>query len=575
MNKIKNLYENLALKQLIFLLFLGFLLIILSFLEIVSLASIPILLSSILGQKDFNLIYLNFDFTQNYLFNMSQDKQLEFLCTFIVFLFIFKNIFHAFIIFFQGQVVKNIKIYISKQLFNLYLNQDYLSLVKKSSSVILRTLSVDVGNTTIYILNLLNLLKESLILIAIILLLFLSNTEITIFLFLVFSLVTSIFYFVNKKKLFERGKLIQGLSSNVIRIVYEALGLFKELKIYNLNNFIYKNYSKKIKDTEKNVFLNYFIVSLPRLFLELAAVILIVSIIYIQFQKDNNALNILPFLSLVVVSALRMVPLFNVLTNSLANLKSIQPSFDLVFSELNKLKEKRIIIKNKKQEFINLKDKIELNNISFKYKKEGLNIINKLNLKIQKGDKIGLVGESGIGKSTLINIIMGLLKPTEGKIYVNSNELLPEKNQSIANIGYVPQEVFLIEDKLKKNIAIGIKDEEISKEKLLETSKAAQILKFVDNLEKGFDTIVEENGRNFSVGQKQRIGVARALYRDPELLIFDESTSSLDKDTEEKFIQDVFLISKDKTIIFISHKMSALSKCDKIFDIKKNMFIKI
>ena len=169
---------------------------------------------------------------------------------------------------------------------------------------------------------------------------------------------------------------------------------------------------------------------------------------------------------------------------------------------------------------------------------------------------------------------MGLLKQTEGKIYVDDKELQSEKNQLIANIGYVPQEVFLFEGELKKNISLGLDIKKISEEKLIKAANAAQITKFVKNLEKSFDSFVEENGRNFSVGQKQRIGVARALYRNPDILILDESTSSLDAETEEKFIEDIFNIGDEKTIIFISHKMSALSKCDKIFDLKQKRFIK-
>ena len=573
MNKFKNILHNLKFNQLFFLGLLIILLVVLSILELLSLGSIPVLLNTILEQKNIQTNFLDLNFLKDSFINLSKKKQVELISIIIICLFVFKNLFNALIFFFQGQLLKNIKIYISQKLFRYYLSQDYLLLIKKNTSVIQRILSIDVGNTIIYILSLLNLIKEVFILGAIIILLLLFNTEISLFLFSVFFVVASLFYYLNKKKIFIRGKEIQVLSSNLIKTIYETIGLFKELKIYDLKKFQFSNYLNRVKKTEKNIFLNYFITSLPRLFLELTAVILIVLIVLFQLHRDQNIINILPFLSLVVVVALRMIPIFNTLATSLSNLKAIQPSFDLIFSELNTIK---LDLKNNdKSNFIEFKKNIFLKKISFKYKESDKNVINDLTLEISKGDKIGLIGNSGSGKSTLINIIMGLLKHTNGKIFIDDQEIHRDKNQFIMNIGYVPQEIFLFEDKLKKNIALGLNENEISMEKLLESSKAAQIIEVLDNLEDGFDTLVEENGRNFSVGQKQRIGVARALYRNPELLIFDESTSSLDKATERKFIDDVFSINKNKTIVFISHKMSTLDQCDKIFDIKKNTFIKL
>ena len=571
MNIINNIYKNINPKYLFLLVILAFLLIILSILEILSLGSIPILLSSILDQNSFDLKFLKFQYLNENSENMSQKNKIELISLIIIALFIFKNLFHASIFFFQGRLLKNIKLYISRKLFNFYLNQNYLYFVKKNTSIIQRTLSIDVGNTIIYILSLMNIAKECLILVAIIILLFFSNAEITIFLFTSFLTVASLFYFLNKKKILKRGKEIQIYSSGLIRIIYETIGLFKELKIYGLRDYQYKSYSNKIEKSERNIFLNYFITSMPRLFLEMTAVILIVIIIFMQLQKNNDIITILPFLSLMVVVALRLIPVFNSLATSLSNLKAIQPSFDLILSELNNIPKNDNIEGN--VEYLKFKKNIKLTNVSFNYDDKN-NIINNLNFEINKGDKIGIIGSSGAGKSTLVNIIMGLFKHKKGKIFIDDRELFREKNQFIENISYVPQEVFLIEDRLKMNIALGVQEDKISIRKLMNVSKAAQIDNLINNLKDGFETIVEENGRNFSVGQKQRIGVARALYRDSDLIIFDESTSSLDNVTEKQFIDDIFRIFEDKTIIFISHKVSALRKCNKIFDLKTNLFVK-
>jgi len=569
MRKIKKIINNISVNLLLLLVLLVFFLIILSILEMIGLASIPILLSSILSNEGSNLNLLNFFDLKNKLVNYSQKDQIKIISIFIVSLFAFKNIFHASIIFFQGKIVKNIKILLSKKLFKFYLNQDYLFLLKKNSSEMLRTISIDVGNSTIYILNILNLIKEILILLSIIFLLLYSDVQITVLLFTSFFIIASLFYYINKKKLFNRGKIIQKLSSELIRIIYETVGLFKELKIYNLKVFQYKYFLKKISETEKNVFLNYFTTSLPRLFLELAAVTLIILIILIQLNNNTNILDLLPYLSLVVVVSLRLIPLFNGLTTSVSSLKTIQPSFDLVFSELEKINnnDENLVI-----EYLDFNKKISFKNIDFGYQ-DKTKVFENINININKGEKIGIIGPSGSGKSTLVNLLIGLLKPNKGEIFVDDIKISRTKPQLIKNISYVPQEIFLIEDKIKKNIALGIEEKDIDDDRIKMVAQASQIDTFIGNLDEKYETKVIENGKNFSVGQRQRIGVARALYRDPDLIIFDESTSSLDLKTEEKFIEDIYKIFKDKTIIFISHKISALKNCDKIFDLKKKLFL--
>jgi len=570
MRNIKRIFKNITSNILFLLVVLIILLIFLSIFEIIGLASIPVLLSSIIISDSGNLIQINIFNLTDLISSFSQEDQIKLISVFIILLFTIKNIFHAFIIFFQGKIIKNIKIYLSTELFKYYLNQEYIFLLKKKSSDMLRTLSIDVGNSTIYILNLLNFIKETLILISIIALLFLSNTQISIFLFTSFFIVAFIFFYINKKKLLNRGKIIQGLSSDLIRTIYETVGLFKEIKIYNLKVFQYKNFLNKILLAEKNVFLNYFTTSLPRLFLELTAVILIISTVFFQLYTSSDILKLLPYLSLIVVVSIRLIPLFNGLTTSISNLKTIQPSFDLVFDELEKIKSQST---NLNANYIKFEKKISFKNIDFSYDKKN-KIIENLSLDIFKGDKIGIIGESGIGKTTLVNLLIGLLKPTNGEILFDGVKFSNNQKQFIKNISYVPQEIFLIEDTLKKNIALGVEENNIIDSKIEKVAKTSQINSFINNLKYKFETKVKENGKNFSVGQKQRIGVARALYRDPDLIILDESTSSLDTNTEAKFIEDIFDIFSDKTIIFISHKVSALKNCNKIFDLKEKLYLK-
>ena len=570
MNIFFTLKKQLQKKQILYLSILIFLMIFISIFEIIGLGSVPILLGSILKQN-YLVESTNIEFLKNFFNETSQKNQIIYLSIFIVTFFLFKNVYQAFVVYVQGQITKGIKIYFSRKLFNFYVNQDYLFLIKKNSSIIIRTIASDIGNTNVYILSLLNLSREILILIAIFLLLLISNPQITLFLFFVFLTIVSLFYFFNKKHILARGKIIQKLSSDMIKVIYETIGMFKELKIYNVGKYQKDLFLKKIKINEISVFKNYFIQALPKLFLELTAIFLIVTIILFYVLNDKNIFDLLPFLSLLVVVSLRLIPIFNGIATSLGTMRGTKPSFDLVMNELSD--SDKYLEKYKETNYLEFNDEIKLDNISFKYSEDDKLIINNLSLKIKKGDKIGIIGESGSGKTTLINLIMGLFKTTSGNIFVDGNQLSNKKYNIIKNIGYVPQEINLVEDTIGKNIAIGLNDNEISLTKLKEASSSAQILDFILKLDEKFDTKVEEKGNNFSVGQKQRIGVARALYRSPNLLILDEATSSLDSKTEQNFINDIFEFNKEKTIIFISHRASSLSKCNKIFDFNKNKFI--
>ena len=282
-------------------------------------------------------------------------------------------------------------------------------------------------------------------------------------------------------------------------------------------------------------------------------------------------MGLVPFLTLITISALRLLPAFSNISGAISTLKTTLPSLKHLIKENKFLKKK---VQNKNKIKIKFNKEIELKNINFSYAKTTKKILNNFSINIKKGDKIGIIGESGKGKTTLLNIILGLIQPTNGVFLVDNKKVDFKNNFWGDTVGYVPQEIFLLDNTIKKNITFGLNDDKIDKALMKKVCKTAQIFKHVQNLPKKFNTIVGEHGHNLSVGQKQRLGIARILYRKPKLIILDEATSSLDFKNEQKFIDDVFNIDSNITIIFVSHKMSALKNCKRIYNLSKHKFIK-
>jgi ATP-binding cassette subfamily C protein len=377
-----------------------------------------------------------------------------------------------------------------------------------------------------------------------------------------------LFFIFTQKKLLKRGYLIQNYTSNLIKYVNESIAIIKEIKIYNLENLRLSYFSDNISINEKNSFKNYIIQTIPRLLLEICGIIIIVSAILFFLFLKKDILEFIPFIGLLVVSTIRLMPVVGSLNSSVGSLSTTKASFNKVVNVANDSIIEKFLYKKEKVSIF--KNSIELKNVSFKYKYK--NILESISLKIFKNDKIGIVGKSGAGKTTLINIILGLLSVNDGDIIIDNKKITKNfvwKN----NIGYVPQEVFLIDDSIKNNIILGNATTKINEADLIRAAKLAQLHDFIMELPDKYNTIVGERGSNLSVGQRQRLGVARALFVNPKLLVLDESSNSLDKKTEKRFIEDIFRACRNITVIFISHNLKSLSKCNKIYDLEKSKFV--
>ena len=571
--RLKNLKKLVGKKNTNKLYLLFLILIISSFAEMLSISTIPILALAIVDTEQF-ISFLPDNIKINFLISLEKSYLISLLCIFIGIIFVLKNVILALFVYFQNNVIKSIKIHISNTLIKKYLSQNYLFFVNKSTSLITRSIIIDTGNTTIFILNHINLLKEVTISIGIFLLLIFVDPILSVVILGSLSLVISIYIFYTKNSIYKRGYEINLFSEKVINSINQITGSIKDVKLFSSEKYFVDYFSNLLKAAESRTAKNNFLSSIPKNLLELFVIFLILGILVSYTSLGVKISELIPFISLFVVSALRLMPGFNNISNSILNIKKTTPNFDYILSEYDSLEEKNVeIFDNLQTKDINFNKSIIIKDVKFKYPHSENYVIDKFNLEIYAGEKIGIVGKSGSGKTTLINLISGLLKPSDGKIYIDDIDL-QDINQSWKNlIGFVHQDTFILNDTIKNNIAFGKYDKNDNDKKILDALKKAQIDKFVNSLEKGINTKMSDNGKSLSGGQRQRLGIARALYNDPQLIILDEATSSLDIETEDNFIDEIFSNSSEKTIIFISHKQRSLIKCDRIFDLTTQKFI--
>ena len=503
------------------------------------------------------------------LFNINTtDQFIAFSLFLLVALYTLKSFFLLYLSFFQNKFIANLISSLSNDLFENYLNRDYLYHVKKNSSELIKNFQVEINGFSHYLVSSLQLMTESILAFSVFCTLLYIELKGTILVMLFFGVLSISFHQIAKNKSKKWGDQRAVNDSQISKTIIEGLSGIKEIlvlgrQIYFQNNLFEFNKIKANLDVKAMT-----IRQVPRYYLELLSVISLVCFIAVLIANDQNLSDIIVILGVFIGATFRMLPSVNRILSSLQKVKYHSSSLNIILDEFNQLNTNQKESKIESTQIIDFNESFELKNLSFHYDKSN-QILNKINLKIKKGEKIGIVGLSGAGKTTLINIIVGLIKQTSGDIFID-NKLLENRNLNSwkSKIGYVPQDVYLMDDSIKSNIAFGVRKNSIDNEKINSALKQSQLTTFINSLPKKEDTNVGERGVQLSGGQRQRIGIARALYNNSEILVLDEATSALDQKTELDFIQAVNNIKGDKTILIITHRMSTIENCDKIFKIE-------
>lgn len=511
----------------------------------------------------------------NLLGNPDEKVLLLYFVIFLALIFLIKNFFLGLLTWKKSYFTYSIQNYYSKKLMNIYLKKPYSFHVNNNSSKLINTI---VNETSLasgqFIISIIDLVIDAMIIAALFFLLLSVEPIITISMILIFIFFGSLYFFLVKQKLLKYGYIRQ-------KTYADQLKLYKEI-FSNIKFFLIHKKTKKVID-EISVNLNkikdfnvkyIFISAFPKLLFEYIIIIifclLIISFIYSEFLLIEN---LVPSLALFSAAAFRMLPSSNKILLSLQKIKYSKSAIELIYEEIkNDYNEK---LAEKTDLSFNFK-KLSLKNLSFKYESANKFLFKDISLDISKGKIYGITGLTGSGKTTLADIIMCLNNKVDGKILLNDSLNLNEyKNSWQKLIGYVPQNIYLLDDTIKNNIAFGEFSNDIDEATLLKSIKLAKLEKLINNLEKGYDTNIGENGSKLSGGQIQRVGIARALYANPQVLILDEITSSLDVNTEEEIIDVIKNLKGEKTIILITHRLNMLKICDDVFELNNGLLIKI
>ena len=538
-----------------------FLTVIFNFLETLSISLVFPLVGNLTNSENKDQL-LNFDFLNN-IFSENDLSNI-----FMIFLFIFfiKLIFILFFLYQKTSFIQKLAANLSLRVLKKYVSQNLNFFYENNSSLLTRNIVQEISQLISGVIEqTLSLIIELILVLLLVSLAFYAEPVVTTIIFLVFFVSFFIFYFVVTPKTKKWGLETLRLRGNILKKLNEIFSSIKFIKVTNKEFFFFKDIKKSFLENARINILHEFAKNFPRPFFEFLLVILVVLIVQFKmhFSEINDYSGILPLLGLYAAIAFRIVPSFSRILVHLNNIKFSKASVDVIYNE-TKLKDKIQLSST----FDNNFDfqNVEFKNVDFAYKNKE-NVFEDINFTINKNEFIAIVGDSGIGKTTLIDLLAGLVEPTKGEILLNGKKLKTEnKNNMTSVIGYIPQNYNFLDDTIEKNIAFA--EDNINRDKIKRSLIQANLIDFVESLPDKYEEKIGEQGILLSGGQKQRLAIARSLYLDAQILIMDESTSSLDQKTEAKIFEEFMKLKNSKTLIVITHKMLNYQYFDKIISIR-------
>ena len=488
--------------------------------------------------------------------------------TFLVIVFYWlKNVFFIFSLRYQVRFNYTLYTRMSSNLLHYYLNESYLQHINRNTSDVIRnvnqqTLDLIQG----FLFPVLVLTTEILVVLLLLTFLIAINPMASLYVFVLIGVcVTGIFYY-SRAKLQQSGEVVASNRSASNEAVLQSLGSFKTTKMLGKETFFVDSFNSAVQQMSiANQYLDL-TQSLPRFFLETSIVTVMMSLAMILLYQGQPSGELILMLSVFGLAGIRLLPSMNRILNSLNSIKYMQGVLKDVMGDIVSATKMNNIVqvneKSRTNEFVF--ERLTLKNINFNYI-ANTPVLKNISLTIERNQSIGFVGHSGSGKSTLIDTMLGLLSHDTGNIFINGRDIDDVLSEWQRSVGYIPQDIYLIDDTIKANIAFGIKENDIDYDQVMTVLEISQLDELICSLPNGIETLIGERGVKLSGGQRQRIGIARALYHNPQILVMDEATAALDNVTEKAFMRAINNLKGKKTLIMIAHRLSTVKDCDIIY----------
>lgn len=493
-------------------------------------------------------------------------------------IYVIKNLYILLLTYKQNSFITQNRNKMISRVMAEFLNRPYEKYLGADIPTVFRITDSDIPQTFSLILAMLHLASEVVVSFLIFLVLLWQDVVMTLFIIAIFAVMTLFIIKVLKPKLNKIGAKNQAIQSRIAKWRIQATYGLKDVKVLNREEFFVRNYFETGK-VGADVARNYAVLNnLPRLMIETVFIVSILSFIAVYINGGGDVASIMTTIAAFGVAAIRVLPSVNRINTYITEIAYTEPSLNFVYENLQEgMKTDAMLAErkaNSQVEKLKLENQIELGHISFHYPDSDKYIFKDAHMVVPRGKSVGIIGASGAGKSTIVDVLLGLLHAQEGEITCDGVNIFKNYESWLAQVGYIPQSIYLIDESIRDNIAFGIDRDKISDERIWEVLEEAQLKEFVEELPEGLDTTIGDRGVRLSGGQRQRIGIARALYNDPEILVFDEATSALDNDTEAAVMEAVNSFHGKKTMIIIAHRLNTIEKCDIIYKVENMELIR-